>query len=436
MSSILLTAIPLDGHVRPMLEVGRALVDAGHSIRFLTGVAYAEEVEAIGAVHVALPESADITAAMLDAGRERDGRRLSGIRGAIDNTRRNFIETLPGWMDAIDAEIDGGVHAIVGDGTVFALGMVCARPRGSRPPIIACGFFPVVLLSRDAAPPMLGLAPRSDAIGRLRNRLLNAVVTKVVFRGLQREADAVALERTGRRLPTFLTDWPRAAERFVQFSVPSFEYPRSDAPDSLVFVGRLGAHTSTAPLPSWWPDLDEADLVVHVSQGTLANRDFDELIRPTVRALADRPGVLVVVSTGGRPESDVGPVPRNVRVASMLDYERLMPSVDVFVTNGGYGSLTAALAHGVPVVAAGDTEEKVETCARVAWSGVGIDLRTGTPDDDDVDRAVRRVLEDPRYRRAAERIRDEIRTAPGKRGLLDAVEAVLAPARPPGASGG
>ena len=38
---------------------------------------------------------------------------------------------------------------------------------------------------------------------------------------------------------------------------------------------------------------------------------------------------------------------------------------DVFVTNGGYTGVTLALAHGVPLVQAGTTEEKAEIAARI-----------------------------------------------------------------------
>jgi len=424
MSSVLVCAIPLDGHVAPMLAVCRTLTEAGHHVRFLTGAAYGDAVRSAGGEHVALPETADITADMLDAGRERDGTRLTGIRFAIDNTRRTFIATLPGWFDAVKREIGRGTAVILGDIGVFALGAVCATARAERPAVIACGAIPVVLLSRDTAPPMTGLPPRSDVIGRVRNRVLNRVVAHGIFRGLQSEADAAARRHTGASLPVFLTDWPRVADAYVQFSVPGFEYPRSDAPESLAFIGPLRSAAVGASLPEWWPDVEAAEVVVHVSQGTLANRDFDELVRPTLRAFADDPRVLVVVATGGRPESDVGEVPSNARVARMLDYDRLMPHVDVFVTNGGYGSLHAALAHGVPIVAAGDTEEKVETCARVAWSGTGVDLRTGTPSSDRIRAAVLEVLTDPSYRSAARRIAADIRDAPGEAGLLEVVDRV------------
>ena len=49
------------------------------------------------------------------------------------------------------------------------------------------------------------------------------------------------------------------------------------------------------------------------------------------------------------------------------------------VTNGGYGGVQFALAHGVPLVVAGDHEDKPETAARVAGSGVGRNLKTGRP---------------------------------------------------------
>ena len=79
----------------------------------------------------------------------------------------------------------------------------------------------------------------------------------------------------------------------------------------------------------------------------------------------------------------------------------LLPKVDVMVTNGGYGAVQRALATGVPLVVAGDTEDKPEVAARVAWSGAGINLRTGTPTAKAIRYAVREVLGDGRYLRRA-----------------------------------
>jgi UDP:flavonoid glycosyltransferase YjiC (YdhE family) len=137
-----------------------------------------------------------------------------------------------------------------------------------------------------------------------------------------------------------------------------------------------------------------------VSQGTIDNKDFGRLIRPTLEALAGR-DVLVVAATGGRPVAEVGELPDNARVAEFLPYDQLLPKTDVFVTNAGYGGTQYALSHGVPIVAAGDTEDKPEVSMRVEWSGVGVNLRSGTPTARAIGGAVDRVLADGSFRRRA-----------------------------------
>ncbi len=117
-----------------------------------------------------------------------------------------------------------------------------------------------------------------------------------------------------------------------------------------------------------------------VTQGTVSNHDFGQLVLPTLEALADEPDLLVVVTTGGRAVDALsGPIPGNVRVASYLPFEWLLPKIDALVTNGGYGTVNQALSHGIPLVTAGLSEDKADVNARVAWSGVGIDLATSNP---------------------------------------------------------
>jgi UDP:flavonoid glycosyltransferase YjiC (YdhE family) len=192
------------------------------------------------------------------------------------------------------------------------------------------------------------------------------------------------------------------------------------------FVGPvLRASTRVAELPEWWGDLDDDVPVIHVSQGTLANVDLEELVLPTVRALARR-RALVVVSTGGVPVERLGPLPANARAAEFLPHADLMPKVNVFVTNGGYGGLHAALGHGVPIVAAGDTEDKVETTRRVEWSGTGVNLRTGRPTEAQIAAGVDRVLTEPSFRERAQALQAEIAAAPGMPGLERIVTELVA----------
>jgi UDP:flavonoid glycosyltransferase YjiC (YdhE family) len=116
---------------------------------------------------------------------------------------------------------------------------------------------------------------------------------------------------------------------------------------------------------------------VLVTQGTLANHDFNELIQPALSGLADE-NVTVIVATG-RSDTQTLAVPENARVASFIPFDRLLPKVDVFVTNGGYRAVNHAFSLGVPVVGAGESEEKDIIAMRVGWTGAGINLKTRYP---------------------------------------------------------
>jgi UDP-glucoronosyl and UDP-glucosyl transferase len=199
------------------------------------------------------------------------------------------------------------------------------------------------------------------------------------------------------------------ADAYMQLSVPSFEFPRK-IPTTVNFIGTPPIIAKQAALPPWANDLDGSRKVVLVTQGTVANHNFDLLIAPTLAALANEPDVLVVATAGGRPvESIPGPIPSNARVASYLPFEWLLPKVDVLVTNGGYGSVNQVMSSGIPLVTAGTTEDKADVNARVAWSGVGVNLATNEPTQAALRDAVRTVLDTPRYRARAAAMADEFR---------------------------
>jgi UDP:flavonoid glycosyltransferase YjiC (YdhE family) len=197
------------------------------------------------------------------------------------------------------------------------------------------------------------------------------------------------------------------ADAYLQLTVPSFEFPR-DFPSSVHFIGTPPIIPGQAPLPGWAHELDGSRKVVLVTQGTLANHNFGLLIGPTLAALANEPDLLVIATAGGRPVDAIpGPIPANARLSQYLPFEWVLPKVDVFVTNGGYGSVNQAMSFGIPLVTAGLTEDKADVNARVAWSGVGIDLATNEPTPQALREAVRTVLENQTYRQRASSMADE-----------------------------
>ena len=109
--------------------------------------------------------------------------------------------------------------------------------------------------------------------------------------------------------------------------------------------------------------------------------------------------MLLIVTTGGPPvQKTPGRCHPTSTRRQYLPYDKLFPQLGGMVTNGGYGGVHYALAHWVPLVVAGGGEDKPEVAARIAWSGTGVNLRTGRPKPEAIRHAVREVLDNTRYR--------------------------------------
>ncbi len=427
MSSLLICSTPVHGHVTPLLAVARHLVASGHRVRFLTGARYQATVEATGATFLPLPAEADYDDTDMDAAFPgRVG--LKGPAGIRYDLGTIFLAPAPAQLTAVDAALAAEpTDAVLVESLFMGALLLLTRPDTARPPVVNLGIVPLGVDSVDTAPFGLGKPPLPGWRGRVRNRMLKTAAEKGIFRPLQLQAERMIRETTGGELHTFFMGTAALADAIVQFTVPSFEYPRSDLPSTVHFVGPVSRTApSTTPLPEWWGELAGPRPVVHVTQGTVANKNYDELIAPALQGLAGF-DALVVVSTGGRPvETLPHPLPANVRAASYLPYDRLLPLTDAYVTNGGYGGVHYAMEHGVPLVVAGLTEDKVEVTARVAWAGVGVNLATNAPTAERIRAAVQRVLTEPRYRGASARIGADIAASPGLAGLDDVLATLTA----------
>jgi UDP:flavonoid glycosyltransferase YjiC (YdhE family) len=207
------------------------------------------------------------------------------------------------------------------------------------------------------------------------------------------------------RLSGYITTAYALPDIVAQPTVPELEFPRSDLPENISYVGPLPMTTvdEWTP-PHWWDELGSRP-VVAVTQGTLNNHDLSFLVEPTLSALAND-DVLVVAALGGAPvESIAADAPGNARVESFIPFDRLLPHADVLVTNGGYGGVQVCLAAGCPVIVAGTTEDKPATAARISYSGVGIDLGTDRPKPEQIRDAVQTVLSDPGYKERVQAMR-------------------------------
>lgn len=406
---ILIASTPATGHVNPMLAIARILITDGHGVAIHTGSAFRARVEAARAAFFSLPSEADIDLTdpfaripelkVLPPGPD-------WLRIAME---RFFVDNIPAQHDGLRRLLYSfGPDVIIGDDMFFGVLPMLLGKRSKRPPIVLCGTSILHWPREDGAPPYLGLPPATTP----KQRAEYAAVARDYHEAVDRPV-GVRLNKLLKEMgagPTSMTLFHSSiglADAYLQLSVPGFEYPR-DIPRSVHFVGTPPIIPDQVPPPSWAHELDGSRKVVLVTQGTVANHNFNLLLGPTVAALANEPDVLVVATAGGRPIDAIpGPLPSNARVSSYLPFEWLLPKVDVLVTNGGYGSVNQAMSFGIPLVTAGLTEDKADVNARVAWSGVGINLATNEPSRDALRRAVRAVLDQPDYRLRARLMADE-----------------------------
>jgi len=426
-SSVVVAASPLAGHTYPMIQIAGALVAAGHDVTFVGGERFADHVARVGATLRPLTGKAAYDDRRMGEFFPERSTLSPGPEMLTWDISHVFGDAIPDQHALIQELLAETPDAVVVAELMFLGGLPSLHGAGVRPRRwIGVGISPLYYPSDDTTP--FGPAPVAPGTDQVEaNRAMNAGLAAALSGAaeyLQRVADG--LGATGFTMPNYFSTMYTEPDDVLQLTVPEFEFPRSDLPENLVrFVGPL---PPAAPAgwtePGWWSELDSDRPVVVVTQGTLANDDLSELVEPTLAAF-DGEDVLVVAALG-RPITDLVPhVPDNAVIEEFVPFDRLLPHADVLVTNGGYGATQQALAAGVPVVVAGQTEDKPAIAARVGLLGLGIDLRTQRPTPAEVADAVRQVLSTPSFRDKAVELSRAYEKVDGPRLIVDAVAEAL-----------
>ncbi|MBW9093699.1 glycosyltransferase [Microbacterium jejuense] len=422
MGRFLLTAMPFTGHVAPLTAVARELVQRGHDVRFYTGSRFRSRVESVGARLVPWQTAPDFDENDLAATFPRlVGKK--GMQQLLVNVVDCFIRTAPAQVAYLAAEWEREPwDAQAADET--SVGAVLFSER-ERMPRATVAVVPLQLPGPEGPPSGMGLRPGTNALTRMRDAALRGlvpVISRPLVKALDEAQAAVGLSARGRTMDRIVF----SPTLIVASGSSLLDYGRDDRPSHLHFVGELAAQSRPASpdaLPPCWGELDGRRVVL-VTQGT-QNIDPDDLVRPALTALADR-DVLVVATTGvpGR-DAFPFPVPSNARVAGFAPYGALLPRIDLAITNGGWGGTLAMLGRGIPLIVAGGDLDKPEVAARVAWSGAGVNLRTGIPKAPAVAAAVDRVLGRSSFREAAARVGAQLRSLGGAARAAELLEGML-----------
>jgi len=92
--------------------------------------------------------------------------------------------------------------------------------------------------------------------------------------------------------------------------------------------------------------------------------------------------------------------PPHVRLERFIPHSAVLPYATVMVTQCGLGSVTRALAHGVPLLCIPLAGDQAENAARVVARGAGLRL-TGDARPPEIAAAIQRLLTEPRFRERA-----------------------------------
>jgi UDP:flavonoid glycosyltransferase YjiC (YdhE family) len=410
MTRILVAAVPIHGHVVPLRRIAGDLAWRGHDVTFVTGSQFKDSVLNAGLRFVGLSGIADYSAARQNEVHDGQALLTPGPELLDYDLAEVFYAPIPqqhATLQRVLAEAPDTPTVVITDQSFMGHWPVRLGAPGIKPAAyIGIGVIPLALNSVDTAPFGLGLPPDTSEVGRARNAAQNKIVETMFAASTGVLTNILDEMGATDPMPYPMNAIESLPDRFLQLAIAGVEYPRSDLPPGLSYIGALPAEAAPpGSLPPWWADVLAADRVILVTQGTLANRDLSQLLEPAMRALADLDALVVV--TTGREYAAFDKIPANVRVADFVPYSALLPHTDLMITNGGYGGCLQALAHGVPLIIAGQAEDKIEVAARLAWNGVAINLGTDTPSEADIRAAVDAVTQNSDYYSRAKELQAE-----------------------------
>ncbi len=171
-----------------------------------------------------------------------------------------------------------------------------------------------------------------------------------------------------------------------------------------------------------WDRLDPSVPTVFVTLGT-ANADAaGDFLAAAARGLSRVGGIRTVIADPG---GVVGPVGDTVLVMPRVPQMALLARVDAVVCHGGHNTVCESLWHGVPLVVAPIQDDQPIVAGQVVDAGAGVRVRFGRAKPERIATAVTRVLDDPAYRSAAEKVGASFREAGGAATAADHLEALL-----------
>jgi UDP:flavonoid glycosyltransferase YjiC (YdhE family) len=196
--------------------------------------------------------------------------------------------------------------------------------------------------------------------------------------------------------------WER--HQVICASIPELDPLDADSLPQATWVGPVFEE----PIETdWTPDRHAATPLVLVSFSSGPAWDQTSRIQRTIDGLAAA-GIRAIVTTGAVEPNQLENPSEAITVVAYLPHDAILPYAAAVVTHAGHGTLAAALAHGLPIVAIPNlAADQPALAEQVAQLGAGIHLHEDTTPAD-IARAVQTVIDDPAYSRSSRALADRI----------------------------
>jgi MGT family glycosyltransferase len=411
---------PFQGHLNPFASLARAFARFGHRATLITlpdgRARLREDGFELRTYGEKLFPAGSFAATEARMG-VLSGR--AGARAAIELTGaqcRAIFEELPPVLDALRLDL------LVMD--QVCVGAECLAARRELPLGVACAALP---LHREVGvPPWTSLrAPSRSPLAQLRNALdharffLGALPTFRTFSRLRREHGFAAMR------PRDLHTIPPSRAQVCQLpELLDFAHRKRPAHFHYSAPWVEARRTSTRDERFPWERLDGRP-ILYASLGTLQNR-LDWIYAAIAEACRELPYQLVIAL--GREHATLPALPGAPLVVGYAPQLELLSRAHAVITHAGLNTALETLRAGLPCVALPITHEQPGIAARLVHrvgSARALALPALTPHA--LRAALLEILENPRYRAAAQRAAATLATLDGPALAASALARAAAP---------
>jgi MGT family glycosyltransferase len=190
--------------------------------------------------------------------------------------------------------------------------------------------------------------------------------------------------------------------------LPEFMPVVRNTPPSFRYIGPL-LWDANIDLPPWFSKLQPGRPTIYFTMGSTGDTKFFE---EAVRVFGNSE-FQVLITTGGLAE--IPNPPSNVFIAKYAPGEALMAVSDVVVSHGGNGTVYQALSCGVPIIGFPTIFDQEINMRQVEALGIGIQMSNKEYSGPTLERAVRKVINETRYRERCRQLAARISRMDGRR---------------------